>query len=354
MADLTMKRFVEEKAVGCEIRQKQFDQLDRFIEKRRASSNKMRQKFLTFDHGSIQAYEKDIKGYREMFKDMLGWSLFKDMSPHDIVGIKEQYLGEDELAYIYRLEIDAIDNLPLYGLLFIPKTGRKKYQLVFALHGGGGCPELISGIYGTTSNYNEMAYRIIKQGFMVFAPQLHLWNEDYGPVNKRIDFDQKLRLLGSSITALEVFRLQRGLSALINREDVDDRLKVGICGLSYGGMYTLFTAAIETRFSAALSSCWFNKHWYKEGNLDWVWNNAARTFYDAQICALVCPRSLCIEVGVSDELFIIDNARQEIDEAKKSYKKLGIIDRFNYIEAKGGHEFNQSDESIDWFITQLR
>jgi dienelactone hydrolase len=163
--------------------------------------------------------------------------------------------------------------------------------------------------------------------------------------------DARLKQLGGSITALEIYQLQRCLDALVTRPEVDPQ-RIGMVGLSYGGFYTLFTAAVETRIRAALSSCFLNDRTRYAGP-DWTWNGAALTFFDAEIAALVCPRALYIEAGDQDELFAVDSARLEAQRAASYYQRLGCPDRFDFKAFPGGHELDPADEGMRFLFKNL-
>ena len=82
--------------------------------------------------------------------------------------------------------------------------------LILCLHGGGGTPERVGGLFHFTSNYNDMVMRALKKGSVVFAPQLILWNkETYGTQYDRNAINRRLVQQGGSITALEVFEMMR-------------------------------------------------------------------------------------------------------------------------------------------------
>ena len=46
---------------------------------------------------------------------------------------------------------------------------------------------------------------------------------------------------------------------------------------------------------------------------DWVWFDATNRFMDAEVAALVCPRPLCVEVGLKDEIFNLKSAIETTD-----------------------------------------
>ena len=150
------------------------------------------------------------------------------------------------------------------------------------------------------------------------------------------------------ITALELFGLMRVLDYFQVQDYVSD---FGMIGLSYGGFYTLFMAAVDTRVKAAVSCAFFsNRKDYAWS--DWTWFDAENKFSDAEIACLVYPRKLCIEVGSKDDLFDIRSAREEIKRLKEmgSHQKA---DWLEVIEFDGGHEFCLEDSPIEKLVKEI-
>jgi dienelactone hydrolase len=177
------------------------------------------------------------------------------------------------------------------------------------------------------------------------------YNENNTDISDHLGFDYKLKQVGGSVAALEIFKIMRTIDWLIVNRAVDSD-RIGIAGLSYGGFYTLFSAAIDTRYKVALSAGFFNNRYdYSWG--DWVWFDSASHFLDANIAALVCPRALCIQVGESDPLFKADSAISVADEARSYYRQLGFNERFKFTVRKGGHEFSREDGDLNYFFNQL-
>ena len=58
-----------------------------------------------------------------------------------------------------------------------------------------------------------------------------------------------------------------------------------------------------------------------------------------QAIGLICPRPCMVHLGEEDQLFDMDGARIEAEQAARFYKKLGIEDRFEFTTHSGGHEF---------------
>lgn len=141
------------------------------------------------------------------------------------------------------------------GLLF-RINGDAPRPMVIVQHSGGGAPKFMSGLCGDTVNDNHMLDHVICHGVHAFEPQLLLWSADYDVVYDRRAIDARLKRLGSSITALEFW----GISRIIDRFEAQAFVTAfGMVGLSYGGFYTLYTTAADTRIRSAISCSFFSQ-----------------------------------------------------------------------------------------------
>jgi hypothetical protein len=122
-------------------------------------------------------------------------------------------------------------------------------------------------------------------------------------------------------------------------------------GLSYGGFYTLYMAALDTRIRSAISCAFFNTR-DRSYRTDWSWFNAAEQFDDAEIACLVYPRKLCIEVGTKDELFEIQYGIQSFEAITKLCRDVGT-DWLTFIPFEGSHEFCKEDAPIKDLVQEL-
>lgn len=289
----------------------------------------------------------DQEQYREAFKKMLGWPLTEKKNPVSPTIVITK-VAEEELCAIYRVSIEVLEGFSMTGLLFRKDNERK--PLVIAQHGGLGTPEVVANLYGETSNYNHMIERLLQYDVNVFAPQLLIWDpEGYDLPFDRGALDARLKRVGSSITALEIYGLMRILDYFESQDYVTN---FGMVGLSYGGFYTLFAAAVDTRIKSAVSCAFFSsrKHY---ASSDWTWFRAAETFSDAEIACLVYPRRLCIEVAREDTLFDIKWAEEEIERLKNMSKAVPE-DWLDIIQFKGGHEFCWDDEPLKRLTEEIR
>ena len=213
-----------------------------------------------------------------------------------------------------------------------------------------GTPELIAGIEGDTSNYNDILHRVMQYDAHAFAPQLLLWSEERGcGINtKRKEIDAKLKRVGSSITAIEI----HGITQIIDYFEKQDYVSgFGMIGLSYGGFYTLYTAAIDKRIKSAISCSFFNTRDVYDW-IDWTWFKSAEKFDDAEIACLIYPRKLCLQIGNKDECFDYKYGIESFEKLKKYCEPVGT-DWINFIVFDGTHEFCKDDSPITDLITEV-
>lgn len=347
--------YKEPPETGNKYRKDYLDGVDKLIEKKYVQGEKKRDTLL-----------KDIMDnpdkHREGLKEMLGWPLVgeSDFSCE----VKKEFVTEDCGVKIYRMQTIVLDGLPMYGMLFI-KDESPDTPMIIANHGGLGAPELCAGLLEIgTINYNNMLERVLKHNVNIYAPQYLNWNTERFKIaeenmERRADYgfrqmrDNQLQQLGSSISAIEIFGVMRSIDYLIE-SGIAPADKIGMLGLSYGGFYTLFLAAIDTRIKASLSFCFYSDMKKKTAGSfsDWVWKNAANTYFDSEVLALVYPRKIDIYMGNKDELFKHDVSTKEFDRFKRI---LGDKADFVFHTVfDGTHEVIKNDDSmIDRLVERL-
>lgn len=295
-------------------------------------------------------YVKDIfadqEKYRNDFKAMLGWPLV-GYKAEGIPSVVSELLSEEEGYDIYRMQVEIMEGLCITGLFFKDKSeGRKPFVIV--QHGGLGTPELIAGMFGSTSNYNDMLHRVREKGVHVFAPQLILWSDQYEVEFDRDSIDARLKSVGSSIAALEIFGIMRILDYFEAQDYVST---LGMVGLSYGGFFTLYTAAVDTRIKSAISCSFFCNRDHKPER-DWLWTGSAFRFNDAEVASLVYPRNIYLAMGDKDQLFDHKYSIESFERLKEMCKDVGT-EWVNFDVFDGNHEFFKYDEPIEKLADDL-
>lgn len=291
----------------------------------------------------ILAHPEDM---RRKFADMLGWPL--NCKVDFECSAESELLFDGEKYEVFRMRFEILKGLKLTGLLFKIKSDEPR-PLVIVQHGGMGTPELISGVYGHTDNYNDFVERTLKYGVHCFAPQFLLWSSDtFGSPYDRKLIDARLKRVGSSVTAVEIFGIKKVLDYF---EKTDYVKNFGMIGLSYGGFYTMFTTACDTRIKASITCSQFNDR-EKYAWPDWTWNNSAFTFSDAEIALLIYPRPLCIRVGNNDETFGCASAEKEYARLLGLCGSVGT-EWLDFEVFDGRHEFVKDDKPIERLASYL-
>lgn len=338
--------FQEHEAVGNIQRITYLSDLEQLIAHRQADSVRDRDALM-------QDYPANLETLRRKYLEMLGWPLTDDAPREFRPQAEFTSLGSDLQADVFRVQVEVMPGLRFGGILFRARDA-KQHPLVIVQHGGLGTPEFIAGMYcgGDTANYNDMLRRILARGVHAFAPQLLLWNQEQYHIHyDRNAIDNQLKQLGGSITALEIYSIQRCIDVLSEQPWVDAN-RIGMAGLSYGGFYTLFTAAADLRIRSALSAGFFNDR-IRHNWFDWTWQNAAHSFLDAEVAALVAPRTLTLQLGTRDELFSEAPARAEFSRLQSYFNRAGCPEKLHMEFFDGTHEFSRSEDTIERFMGGL-
>ncbi len=344
-------------SVGERQRTEYLESIERYLAKLRAESGAKREAYM-----SPASYRADPGKYRRDYYEMLGEPLSSYRRDMPVPKAVVSFVASDEMCDIYRVQLEVMPEFLFYGLYFVPISKRNgKTGLVVCQHGGGGAPELCSDMMGP-NNYSHITHRICDRDLRVFAPQILVWgkvpgghdNAEILPSlgNKRQLLDRALKQMGSSIQALETFSIMRSLDYFC-REPLVDENKLGMVGLSYGGFYTLMTAAADERIVSAYSCCAMNDR-FKYDWFDWTWRDSGNRFTDERVAALVAPRRFYGEAGREDPVFAADSVPDFNALVKPFYAAFGAEDEFRFNIWNGGHRIDTDDGAgFDFFVEKL-
>ena len=242
------------------------------------------------------------------------------------ISARETQIAELEPGNLYRLHVEVLPKVEMMALLLVPHAAATRAApAVICQHGYGGLAGVGHGVRHAryASNYmNGCGHRLAAAGYVVLAP--HIVCSPPGVGEDRVWLDRLARMSNRSLLGFEMFELSRMIDYLQTRTEVlPDR--IGMYGISQGGMSTLFAAACDTRIRAAVCSCYFNDRWRKlfepehlrrrgeEEGLDYgaylygteddkfnPW--AAPLWPDSVLASLICPRPFMAEVGRYDSV----------------------------------------------------
>lgn len=337
---------------GDKYRREYADSIEALIESKLEAGKSVREQFMP-----ACELVKNADKYRRKYLEMIGFPF--DLMSERVPSVTQEYFGCDDMCKLYRLSIEVTEGFKFYGILMIPH-GIDKAPLVIAQHGGGGTPESCSDMY-KENNYGFFTKRALERKLVVFAPSLYLWKfeRNTGEMFPRFDIpadrglaDMRLRSVGYTITGLEVFCIMRCIDYLITLDCVIPD-KIGMIGLSYGGYFSLHTAAADTRIISVYDAASFNDR----GRVfirDWLHYNAVNTFGEAEVAGLVAPRRLRIDVGKTDGVFDYVPSIEEAERIKKYYSAYGATENLDFKLWEGGHRFDESLTGFEFFFDGLK
>lgn len=339
-APATQPYFEQNVADSNPLRAEQARELDAYILQRKEDPAALRQVFQP-DYSSPAAFEKSAEPLRQRFCQSIG---YPPPGPTPTEPATFTKIGDDALADYFRASIPVVGPVHAEGIYIVPRQLNGKAPLIISMHGGGGSPEV--ALFHGGANYHDMVRGGAKRGYVVFAPQ-HLFSAPGYPQDIRRQIDDRLRLVGSSLTAVEIAKITRSLDALLTRSEVDAN-RVAMVGLSYGGYYALVTPAIDRRIKVSVSSCYYG---VQEGRYlrqelstpsDFRFMDRFTLFKDSDLVALICPRALMIQAGSHDDEDHREPGRLLAPLSAAYYEKLGVPDRFKHLVFEGKHEFNDA------------
>lgn len=346
-----MTNYTEDVKISENYRKNYLESIDKTVESLCAEAENRRAEF-------VLGMKDNIPLYRSKYIEMLGYPMNSLSDSRKPPEVKREFVSSDDVCDIYRLTVNTFEEIKFYGLLFVPH-GAVSAPLVICQHGGWGTPELCSDMHGKNS-YNNMVRRTVAEGAVVFAPQQLLWNIDkaldtapaYGLPYNRSDIFRKLRHYGVNLISLEIYNIVRTIDYLAQLDEVDED-RIGMMGLSYGGFYTLYTMAADTRIKVGYSSCFFNDR-NRYDYFDWTWYNSANTFHDAEVACLCADRHICIEVGKEDPVFKCETALEEYERLRGYLDYLGLSENLLFNAWDGGHKISMQDNTFGFFMTHLK
>ncbi len=290
------------------------------------------------DYSGVDAYLRSVLPNRERWRAMLnppslektGSLMRKPHPPLRDLGAEwiELPLGPISAQAILVVPADASADRPV--------------PLVIAQHGIGSFPE--TTFARNHELYHEYARELVKAGYAVLAP-LNLRSMPFRNYIERL-----CRLINTTLPGIELTRTQHLLDEVLMDPRIDGD-RVGMWGLSLGGMATMFWLPLEPRIKVGIVSAWFNHRRNKMALPDdryvsfmvvdeehAFFRGWLTEFTDHDVVSLICPRPLLIHHGKKDRIAHWPQVQEEFDVAKYHYQQLGVAERLQIQIFDGGHE----------------
>jgi dienelactone hydrolase len=154
---------------------------------------------------------------------------------------------------------------------------------------------------------------------------------------------------------------RRALDLLCARDEVDAE-RVGCCGLSGGGMRTVFLGGLDERVGCAI--CVGLMSTWRDFLLNRCWTHTWMTYVPLlpsyldwpEILGLRVPSPTMVLNDCEDTLFTLPEMRRADDILGEVYEKAGAADRYLCTFHPGPHKFDvkMQEEAFDWFDRWLK
>lgn len=322
----------------------------------------------------------DITGPRAEFLRLI------DRPRVDLAPEVEPISETPELAKIsFTYASDAQQRVP--GLIFKPSKGSIKRPAVIALHGTGGNK--------AGAEIVALCEKFVRLGFICVSIDGRYHGERTAAGTGAAEYNEAIARAWRSgqehpfyyDTVWDVMRL---IDYLQTREDIDPK-RIGLTGISKGGVETYLAAAVDTRVAVAApligvqSFKWAldNGQWKAriatiQPAFDTVANEAKRStndvafvreFYDRVVPSiygsfdgpsmlpLIAPRPLLVINGDSDANTPIAGVRLAVESAKPAYAKHKASDRLVLkVQENTAHTVTPEhiDATVAWFVKWLQ
>jgi hypothetical protein len=299
----------------------------------------------------IPAFLRSVEPNRNRYREIFGPPALERTGPLERKPLADMPGTEWVTVPLGRLKAE--------GLLAFPANATGPVPLVVAQHGIGSFPERVFGASDPTNLYHDYGHALVQQGFAVLAPF------NLASVEKRNRIERLARLAGTTLPGLELTRVQALLDEVLldRRIDAD---KVGMWGISLGGMATMFWMPLEPRIRCGIVCAWFNHRRNKMVIPDKRYSCFLETaeehaffsgwlseFTDSDVASLICPRPLLVQTGKKDGIAWWPQVLEELDASKEHYRKLGIEDRIGIDLHDGGHEI-RLESGLDFMKKWLK
>lgn len=302
-------------------------------------------------------YEKWRPAFAQRFRECLG--PFPKQAPlaHEI-----QWEVREEGLVKQKLLLQTAAHTAAPAIVLAPDHSRPKRAIV-AIHGHGPCgKDPVAGARYPEAERERECYqydfgnRLAKEGFAVIVPDCRPFGErgDGMPGERAIERRDPCNvhaikgwLLGFNLLTYNLWDLMKCLDFMLARDDV---LKdgVGAIGLSGGGAHAMHLAAFDERIKAADIVCALNSYRGWGIGID---NFCGTQFLPgmfqygdhAEICGLVAPRALMIELGGFDYGFPLEHSRVALRRLEKIYAAAGCPEKLSSYLGYAGHQFYNPD-----------
>ena len=334
------------------------------------------------DYSSYAGYEKSISPNRDHLRRIIGATDPRVASPQMML---EASTSSDSVAgrgagyRVHSVRWPVFEDVFAEGLLLVPD--RPPRARIVAIPDADWSPEMLVGLQLGVDAGAQFARRLAESGCLVLVPTLidrkdtwsgipgvRMTNQPHREWIYRMAYETGRHIIGYEVQAV--------LAAVdwFAQEQSQSSAPTAVAGYGEGGVIALYSAAVDTRISAALVSGYFQPReqvWSEPIYRD-VWS-LVREFGDAEIASLIAPRTLVVEAARAPEINgppatrddrrgatpngvirtpAIDAVRAEAERARSFFANLNSR-HFELVESDAGQGLPGSDKALTLLLRHM-
>ncbi|MBW7996523.1 MAG: prolyl oligopeptidase family serine peptidase [Candidatus Glassbacteria bacterium] len=243
----------------------------------------------------------------------------------------------------------------------------KRLPAVICLSGTGGDrivltrPDFGIGEYvsiGRTAKHNRMigwAAELARRGYVTLA----MTQRGLGDRGRTGDKQSKAALIrGFTSQGIHTYEIRQALTYLAGLEDVDPQ-RIGCTGMSFGGITTFYTTAVDRRFAVAAPLCGgigTLRHMLEIGTPGyhghyWWLPRILQHFDMPELVASQSPRPYFIAAPLDDIGMPKEGVSELLEKVRPVYKQAGVPDALVAFRPPGKHSFTRPmfEELVKFF-----
>lgn len=313
----------------------------------------------------------DWESWRSKLSDQFKQSLggLHDMSDEQQPRILERMEYDNYIRE--RIEITTAASLRMPMYLLLPKGRQGKVPVVVGCHGHGYGHNAALGLLpdgqeigDEFSDHKGFAISLVKRGFAVIVPELlgfgerKLENEVIvnSHSNSCFSIGVFLLTLGKTMAGMRIQETMKAIDYVSTRAEIDPE-RIGIMGLSGGGLVAAFTSALDERIQATVVCCYTNT--FRDSILssrhciDNYIPGILRYAEMPDLIGLIAPRPLFIEAGLRDPLFPAHGTEKALATLQAVYSAASAMENLDSHIFPGEHEV-WGERAYPWLENQLQ
>ncbi len=280
---------------------------DRFLLRKLDESAAARPQFWHRDFSTAQAYEQSLSTNRQRLAHILG---VRDPRvarvEMELVATTTQPgpLARGQGYEVFAVRWPAFGDVSGEGLLLSP-TGRAPVANIIAIPDADQTPEQLAGLADGIAPESQFARRLAESGCQVVIPTLISRQAVRQPSLTDREFIYRPAYeLGRHLIGYEI---QKVLAAVdwMSAQGSNSATKIGVIGWGEGGLLAFYAAALDTRITSACVSGYFDdRRKVLKQPVDRNVFGLLTQFGDAEVAAMIAPRSLVVEAARGPEATI--------------------------------------------------